>query len=675
MVSSEITYSAELSLRVKVLDGFALEDLSGKHISVANRKACALLAYLALSQSPTESRERLAGLLWSDRGEEQARASLRQCVKQLRACFDKIGFRGFKADRLGVSLEIGQFSVDLEEIEQQFSFGDIPTSVIAGDAIPARLLYGFEALDPSFTAWLHVARQTWQDRLMDRLQPIVGGRAGVGAETVRRAAEALVAIDATHEEAHRHLIRYHADSGNVPAALKQYRLLWDLLDEEYDMEPAEETQALIAEIKAGTYEGLGKGVEGASRPLPAQTILPARLPKIEICPFAPGGPVGTSGHVVTGFRRDLVACLVRFRNWVVVEAQPAQSAEMAAKQAQLSNADYRIEGSYVAAPEGEVLVTVTLADARTWRYLWSERYSLSVEQWAQTQQKIARRIAVALDVYLSAEGISRQIIRRDLSLEAYDLWLHGQNLMLGWRAEAEVKAAELFKRVIDQMPSFAPAYSSLANIFNTRHIVTAGYFRQPELEMEALRLAKKSVELDPLETRSQLTLAWSYAMAGRYDQAEIHYDLAHDLNTSDPTTLISCAHGLAFCDRKAKAEELAAQAIELHPMMPSYHWGFLVGIRFICEDYRGSVEAAERAGTAIHNLPGWKAAALSQLERVQEARQAGQEFLAYVRERWAGAQDCDDVLICRWFLQSFPIRNAATRHKLTEGLRMAGLPV
>ena len=72
------------ALELKLLDEFAVRNGAGRPIDIAARKNCALLAALALSPSGSMPREVLAGLLWSDRGEAQARSSLRQALKGLR---------------------------------------------------------------------------------------------------------------------------------------------------------------------------------------------------------------------------------------------------------------------------------------------------------------------------------------------------------------------------------------------------------------------------------------------------------------------------------------------------------------------------------------------------------------------------------------------------------------
>ena len=68
-----MTYSLTL------FGGSELRDPAGQVVRPPSRKDMALLAYLALQRRPAP-RERLAGLLWPDRSEPQARKSLRQSL-------------------------------------------------------------------------------------------------------------------------------------------------------------------------------------------------------------------------------------------------------------------------------------------------------------------------------------------------------------------------------------------------------------------------------------------------------------------------------------------------------------------------------------------------------------------------------------------------------------------
>lgn len=63
---------------------FTVRDASGDALEGISRRGQALLAYLSLQPDMRAERARIADLLWSDRSEEQARASLRQELSVLR---------------------------------------------------------------------------------------------------------------------------------------------------------------------------------------------------------------------------------------------------------------------------------------------------------------------------------------------------------------------------------------------------------------------------------------------------------------------------------------------------------------------------------------------------------------------------------------------------------------
>lgn len=661
---------------VRILNGFALEDARGKTIELPNRKACGIIAYLALQTDASESRERLAGLFWSDRPEHQARASLRQCLRQIRSALASDDNTAFTTDRVNVSLSDEGVEVDLKVIADQFAQGTVHTAVVNGEFTPDRLLYGFDSLDQSFATWLQIFRQHWQDRIVAALEHLL--RSSDTAAAVRHdAAVALVHIDQTHEEAQRHLIARYADAGNSAAAMRQYNLLWQVLDEDFDAEPSPETQELIVAIKAGTYR---RNIPSGSAASLAEAVVPdaaTQLPVIGVNEFVQGGPASERRHLVEGFRRELIASLVRFREWVVVElgfSGATAAASQEAPPAGQTGHNYKLEGIYL--DDGDqVGLVITLKETETARYIWSERLDLNLDSWFDAQQQLVRRISLAVNVHISTERLSRRVARPDLPSDIHDKWLHAQQELVDWNPDAERRADAAFREIIAEAPGFAPAYSGLAGIANGRHFKSPGTYRSADRAAEALEFAQKAVELDPLDTRNHLALAWSNAMNGRFEQAEIHFSLAHQYNPNSPTTLIPCAHGLSYCGRHELANELADLAVKLHPALPLFQWGYIICIRFFNRDYRGAIAAGEIAQSVITDLLGWQAAALALADRRNDARDTAEEFLAVVRKRWHGSLPCSDEDIVAWFLHCFPIRRREDLDLLRKGLVLAGLPV
>ena len=106
--------AAARKLSIHLLDGFALLDADGVPVRLANRKAAGLLAYLALSPNSSETRERLAGLLWSETGDERARHNLRQALAKIRRSYGEV----LRSRGDAVQIDLDACSLDVAEFER-----------------------------------------------------------------------------------------------------------------------------------------------------------------------------------------------------------------------------------------------------------------------------------------------------------------------------------------------------------------------------------------------------------------------------------------------------------------------------------------------------------------------------------------------------------------------------
>jgi tetratricopeptide (TPR) repeat protein len=307
-------------------------------------------------------------------------------------------------------------------------------------------------------------------------------------------------------------------------------------------------------------------------------------------------------------------------------------------------------------------------------YLWSERLNVSVPNWFEAQQVVVRRITTALNVHLSAERLVSIAHRPPADLKAYDAWLLGQATFLSFDANNWERARTLFNEVIAQMPDFAPAYSSLAQLNNSEHIVKPGVFRDLKRSEQSLQYAREAARLDPIDSRSQLCLGWSYAAVRQYEQAMLYIPLAPELNDNDPWTLVSAAWGFAACGEYEKARELADHTLRL-PLAPSpLQWSYHTAIRFVVGDYDECAHAAAAAGEVSLSALGYKVAALSHLGNHGAAARELQRYFQAVRSRWIGEEPASEANIARWLLHMAPIKRAEDWQRLREGLAQAGAP-
>jgi DNA-binding SARP family transcriptional activator/TolB-like protein len=671
-------------LSISLVGRFGLR-FDGRPVELRTRKAGAVLGYLALSETKQESRERLVGLLWSRSDEEKARASLRQVVREVRSALEVAGYDGFTAGRLSIGFNIGQVEVDIESVLQLAGSGRVHPLLLDTPRLDERLLEGMDDLDPSFRVWLLAKRQTIQERLMRRLDAALSD-ADVTDGPKKRIARAIVNLDPTHEPAYCHLMRVHAEEGDVYGALRIYKGLWDLLDQDYGMEPSPASQALVAEIKLGKVgqrpagHGAPSGNDAVVRtpngaghgpvvPLAPSVSAPAKA-RLVLRSFAMHGVDSDHAHLVQGFCLHLAACLVRFREWSVID-RPSASVALPLPD---SAPQYCIETTAYQAG-AEINLVMVLRDEATGICIWSESLRLSLDNWFETQQRIIRRIATSLSVQLSAERLMRLAGEPDVSLDVYDRWLRGQNLITKFDPESWQRAVTIFRDAILENPSFSPSYSSLVQMNNIEHFVHPGLFRDLGKARTTLELAKTAVQLDPVDSRAHLCCGWSHVMAFRETEAAPHMELACELNDNDPWTLLSAAHYSAFCGSIEQARLRAGQSLALSPAPSNLEWSYHAIIRFLSGDYAGALLACDRAHDVVQILGAWRAAALFYLGHAAAAREEVQRFLNGIRSFWVGSSAPTDEAVARWVLQAHPISVSARWEALRHGLCGAGLPV
>lgn len=681
------------TLDISVLGNVSVS-FKGQHVRIKSRKSLAVLAYIALNESRQETRERLVGLFWSETEEEKARASLRQTLRELRRCFAEAGYSGLQTEKLAIELDPGSFKVDLWDVVHEVEARRVHWLLLSTQRLADRLLENLDDIDPSFRAWLLAKRQTFHDRLLRTLEDDLRDPA-VDARTRRQIGEALVNLDPTHEEACRSLMKSRAEEGDVAAALRIYKTLWDLLDEEYDMEPSAKTQQLVAEIKQGTFElvvplvpppAAGAQPPGALSPPAfgeARVAQPHFTPQPEsakptpakiallVSQFQINGVDSEKVHLVHGFRHHLIASLIRFREWSVVDdVAPASGIQ----QRSTTASQYSIAATaYQAASTANVVLTLRQNETNT--FVWSETFELTLKNWFETQQRLIRRITTSLNVQLSTERLMRLAREPDVSLEIYDRWLRAQVMITSFKPDDWERAAEIFTDTIRRAPNFSPCFSGLVQMNNGVHFVHPGVLRDMNKAQQTLALARSAVQLDPVDSRAQLCLGWSLTMARQYDEAELHMSVACELNENDPWTLISASAYYAFCGRFDRATALASEAFELSLAPGALLWGYRAIIHFLCGNYLETLDAADRANNIIKTLPAWKAAALYHLGRRDESIREAERFRNSVRSAWFGTSPPTDSTVARWLLHAHPIRRREDWERLRDGIRGAGIPV
>lgn len=159
MKHSETSAKVAPALRASLFGEFRLETLAGASIHLKNRRASLVLAILFLQPDHSIDRDALSGLLWHDRFPAQAKASLRQCLLDLRKHLDDLGISALVVERNEVSLAVQGISTDLADIETAISDGALEQAAQRLLAIGNRPLLEGVSLNPAFGGWLAARRE------------------------------------------------------------------------------------------------------------------------------------------------------------------------------------------------------------------------------------------------------------------------------------------------------------------------------------------------------------------------------------------------------------------------------------------------------------------------------------------------------------------------------------
>lgn len=179
-----------VTLKANVFGEFRIHTSDGEEIVLSNRRAVLLLAMLCLEQNQSMERETLARLLWADRFLPQAKASLRQCLLELKRKLEEVGIDDLIVTRREVSLRKGSLVCDLFDLETELSSGEIGKAFERLITIGNRPILQGVVLNPHFDEWLAERRDHADGRLRSFLAKAIHVSEGADGDRLIHAARA-----------------------------------------------------------------------------------------------------------------------------------------------------------------------------------------------------------------------------------------------------------------------------------------------------------------------------------------------------------------------------------------------------------------------------------------------------------------------------------------------------
>ena len=296
---------------------------------------------------------------------------------------------------------------------------------------------------------------------------------------------------------------------------------------------------------------------------------------LAVLPFANMTGDADQEYIGDGMTEELIAQLGRIdpSRLGVIARTSAMQFKKTTKRANEIGADlgvsHVVEGS-VRTTGDRIRIAVQLIDTRSQSQLWAEQYERDSKNLLTLQRDVAEAIARQITARLgivrgNATGETR---RHSTVAEAYEHYLRGRYHWLQDTTDGLHKAMQHFRRAIELDPSYALAYSGLADTYIL--LGSYGVLRMEEAYPPGRAAARQALELDDTLGEAHKSLAaisadfyWEWA------EAERHFKRAVELSPNDETAHRFYASYLAYMGRHEEALTFATRACDLDPASPT----------------------------------------------------------------------------------------------------------
>src|ERR687891_742854 len=234
-------------LEVRLLGRFDVRH-DGKTITITSRPAQSLFAYLILSAGTSHRREKLAGMLWPESLEGNARDNLRHALWRVRKALPpKSKDEYLLADDLTVAFNAAaEYWLDAAELEK------LNQSASADELIAVLSEYQGELLPGFYDEWVVLEREHLSSVFEHHMALLMS----LLQEEKRWLdildwGERWIKLGQKPEPAYRALMSAHAAKGDMSKVAATYERCVKSL-REFGIEPSEQTKELYKNLKSGT---------------------------------------------------------------------------------------------------------------------------------------------------------------------------------------------------------------------------------------------------------------------------------------------------------------------------------------------------------------------------------------------------------------------------------------
>jgi TolB-like protein len=346
---------------------------------------------------------------------------------------------------------------------------------------------------------------------------------------------------------------------------------------------------LIAIVALGVYRVRTPASSSASPPADAADA-EARRPAVAVLPL--GNFSGEPDYFVDGMTDGLIGALARLGGMRVISRQSAMhykgSTKLLSVIAAELDVDYIIEGS-VQRDGDRLRLQTQVVQPDPEEHLLARTFERPVREVLTLHDETARAIARALHAPIVAAEETQMASAKSVEPNVYEAYLQGRFWAGKFSTEDLLRARGYFERAVALDPTFAPAWTGLAETLSW----LGRFHLDTERTMsEAEAAARRALQIDPSEAAAHAVLSGVAQGRWRWQDAEEHARRAIALDPSSAPAHRSYWRLLAPQRRFVESRREIDLAVRLDPL--SAQIASNLGVQLLLEERYDEAEPVLR---------------------------------------------------------------------------------
>ena len=333
------------------------------------------------------------------------------------------------------------------------------------------------------------------------------------------------------------------------------------------------------------YENIQEVFKELKKPLSSIAVSEKKEKSIIVLPFVNMSPDPEQEYFSDGLTEEIITDLSHIHDLLVISRSSAVTFKGTKKKireiAREVNVQYVLEGS-VRKSGNSLRITAQLINAQNDTHLWSEKYSGTLDDVFDIQERVSRAIVGALKLKLSSEE-EQNIAERPIdNLRAYECYHKAMAEVSKLTGDSIHCAIRYLQDALDIIGDNALLYSGMA--YAHLQIVNVGVEHEDYLR-KAEEFANKALTLDPGSAKAHAELGW-IAILTNPREAHNHFKQALLISPDDTHVLQGLA--IYYVQEAGKidaATPLCERLLQIDPLDFGTNW-LQGGIHFYDGEYK-----------------------------------------------------------------------------------------